>query len=126
MSGYEYILPLSIAPYNFVGKKAAAVLFSDERVDVKTWREVVGVILRRCNSEQHERLMYLRDKVAGKVRMIFASSDLTMRRPLKIDEDCYIETQYGLQTMMYILCELILPYTGFDYSGIKIVLKGGG
>jgi hypothetical protein len=64
--------------------------------------------------------------VAGKVRVIFASSDRTMRRPLKIDEDMFIETHYGSETMMYILCKLILPYTGFDYSSVKIVLKGGG
>jgi hypothetical protein len=119
----ERVYSLTVPTYIFVGRKPAAVLFGDERVEVKSWREVVGVILGRCNSERHERLMYLCDKVHGKVRTILSASKTGMRRPLKIDEYMYIETQYGSQTMMYILRDMILAHTGFDCSDIRIALK---
>jgi hypothetical protein len=32
----ERIYPLTVSPHIFLGKKAAAVLFGDERVEVKT------------------------------------------------------------------------------------------
>ena len=50
--------------YLFVGTKPAAVLFGDERVEVKTWRQVYAVIIGRCNEnpQHHERLMYLYTK----------------------------------------------------------------
>jgi hypothetical protein len=122
-TAFELIYPLRVHTSLFIGKKPSAILFGDERVDVKTWRQVVGVILTRCDSEHHERLMYLRDKVHGKIRTIFSASDFGMRRPLKIREDMYIETHYGSATMMYILRDLILAYTGFDCSDIRIVIK---
>jgi hypothetical protein len=56
-TAFELIYPLRINTSLFVGKKPSAVLFGGERVDVKTWRQVVGVILTRCDSEHHERLM---------------------------------------------------------------------
>jgi hypothetical protein len=122
---YELIYPLSFPPHIFVGTKPAAVLFGEERVEVRSWRQVVGIILTQClgNPEQRERLMNLRDKVHGKVRTIVSASDSGMRRPLKICEKLYVETHYGSQTMMYILNELILPYTGFDCSKVSIVVK---
>ena len=124
---YEYTYPLNIEPYVFVGKKPAAVLFGEERVDVKSWCDVYRVILTRCNDnpEHHERLMYLRNKTAGKCRVFLSDNPIGMTRPLKIDEGLYGETHYGSQTLMHILCKRILDYTGFDYSGIKIALKGG-
>jgi hypothetical protein len=122
---FELTYPLSIHPSIFVGKKPSAVLFGDERVDVKTWRQVVGVILTRCDNDRHEQLMYLRDKVHGKVRTILSASDSGMRRPLKIRDDMYIETHYGSATLMYILVNLILFPVGFDCNGIRLILKGG-
>jgi hypothetical protein len=123
MSEYNYALPFTSSPYLFVGKKPASVLFGEERVDVKSWREVVSVILTRCNVEHGDELMYLRNKVAGKVRVIFADSPNGMRRPLKIADEMYMECHYGSQTLMYILKNLILDYTRFDYSNIHIVIR---
>jgi len=119
----EQTCSLYTPPHYFVGTKPTAVIFGEERIDVKTWREVAYVILKRCNEEHGDRLMYLRNKVSGKVRMIFADSPGVMRRPLKISDEMYMETHYGSQTLMYILVELILRYTGFDYSNIKIIIK---
>jgi hypothetical protein len=122
-SVFELTYPFSIHPSVFVGKKPTAVLFGDERVEAKTWRQVVRVILTRCNSEQHEQLLYLRDKVHGKVRTILSASDSGMRRPLKIDGGLFFESHYGSATMLYILRDLILAYTEFDYGGIRIAVK---
>ena len=122
-SAFELTYPFSIHPSVFVGRKPAAVLFGNERVEVKTWRQVAGVILTRCNSEEHERLMYLRDKVHGKVRTILSASDSGMRRPLKIDDGLFFESHYGSATMLYILRDLILVCTSFNYSDISIVVK---
>ena len=121
----ETIIPLSADPYVFIGKKPAAVLFGEERVDVNSWRDVYKVALTRCNenSDSHDNLMYLRGKTAGKCRVFLADKPDGMTRPLKIDEELYGEVQYGSQALMRILCNRILDYTGFDYSGIGIVMK---
>jgi hypothetical protein len=122
----EYIYPLTATPYIFVGKKPSAVLFGDERVDVKSWREVYTVILKRCNEDPvyHEALMYLRDKTAGKVRVFLSGSPEGMTRAHKIDEGLYGEVHYGSATLMHILTERILAPAGYDCSAVSIVLKG--
>ena len=122
---YEVIYPLTIKPYVFVGKKPVAMLFGEERVEVKTWRQVYAVILKRCNddSAHHEKLMYLRDKAAGKVRMFLSGSSDGMTRPLMIDDELYGETHYGSETLMHILVNHILNPAQFDCSGIYIIIK---
>jgi len=121
----ERTVPLTIAPYHFVGKKPAAVLFGEERVEVKTWKQVYTVILSRCNQNPdcHEMLMYLRGRAAGKVRQFLSVKPDKMRNPVKIDEDLYGECHYGSATLMHILCLRILTPAGFDYYDIQIVLK---
>ena len=121
----EQTLPLTIAPRTFIKTKPTAVLFGSERVDVKTWREVYKVILKRCNADPkyHEGLMYLRNKTAGKVRIYLSDSPDGMTRPLKIDDNLFAECHYGTETLIHILCKRILDCIGFDYSGISVVLK---
>lgn len=121
----EYDFPLSANPAIFIGKKPVAVLFGEERVAVKSWREVYSAVLSRCNEDlaNHERLMYLRNKTAGKVRVFLSDRPDSMRSPAKIDEGLFGETHYGSQTLIHILCKRILDYTAFDYRNIKIVLK---
>ncbi len=132
-SSFEYAYPLSAHPSVFVGKKPAAVLFGDERVEIKTWRDVYAVIIGRCNENQqyHERLMYLRNKAAGKVRVFISDKPDGMRRPLKVDEGMFCEVHYGSETLMHILVNKILKPAGFNCHGIRVVLttasrrKGG-
>jgi hypothetical protein len=38
-TAFEPSYPLGVHPSLFVGKKPVAVLFGDERVEVKTWRQ---------------------------------------------------------------------------------------
>jgi len=121
----EYTYPLTVPFYLFIGKKPAAVLFGDERVNVKSWREVYAAIIKRCNDDPkcHERLLYLRNKAAGKVRVFLSDKPDGITRPYQIDANLYGEVQYGTATLLHILCNRILEPARFDYSGIKIVLK---
>ena len=122
---YELIFPLSADPYIFIGKKPAAVLFGQERITVKSWRDVYGVILTRCieNSQHYKTLMDLRERISGKCRVFISASPDSMKRPIKLADGLYGETHYGAQTLMYILVERILAPVGFDCSDISIIIK---
>ena len=126
MSEFEYEYALKYAPaYLFIGKKPAAVLFGDERVDVKKWTDVYRLVYGRVNqdAQAHEDLMYLRNKAAGKVRTFISDTPDEMRRPIKVDEDLYVEAHYGTQTMHHIMVDCILRYVRYDLSDIKVVVK---
>jgi hypothetical protein len=122
-SGYE--IPFEANPNIFIGKKPTAVLFDGERVEAGKWTQVYGEIIGRANREPHchEQLMCLRNKTGGKVRVFLSDKPDGMRRPHRIDEELYGETQYGSSTLMHILCKRILDYTDYDYGSIKIALK---
>ena len=121
----EYAYPFTADTNIFIGKKPVAVLFGDERAETGNWRKVYSAIIARCNAdaECHENLMCLRDKVAGRDRVLLSHSPDGMRRPLRIDEDMYAEACYGTATLLYILRDRILAPAHFDYSGISIVIK---
>jgi hypothetical protein len=121
----EYVYPLSITPHIFIGKKPVAVLFGEERVEVKTWRQVYAVIIGRCNQEPacHEMLMYLRNKVAGKVRVFLSDRPDGMRRPFMVDNSIFAECHYGTATLLHILTIRILTPARFDYSNIRIAIN---
>ena len=121
----ELTYPLTVKPYVFVGKKPVAILFGEERIDAKTWREVYRVILTRCNQDEkhHETLMYMRNKAGGKCRTFLSDKPDGMTRPLKIDNGIYAETHYGSETLMHILVNHILMSARFNCSNIYIVIK---
>jgi len=121
---YELTLPLSREPYFFIGKKPAAVNFGDEHIEVKSWSQVFAVLLDRCNQQCHDRLMYLRDKVSGKVRLFLSAKPDGMINPVKIGEGLYAQRgHYGTATLIHILRDLILYPVGFDCTDISITLK---
>ena len=123
---YERTLPLSTTPHFFIGKKPIAVIFGEERIDlVTTWTQVYALVLERCNQnpKHHEMLMYLRHRAAGKCREFLSDSPAKMRRPVKIDENLYGESQYGSETLIHILCKRILDPVHYDYSDVKVVIK---
>jgi hypothetical protein len=121
----ERVIPLTIDPSFFRGKKPVAILFGDERITVKSWRGVLKTILSHCNqtTEHHERLMYLRGKVAGRDRVFLSASSDGMTHSIKIDEGLYTEGHFGSEGMMHVLVQRILKHTGYDYSNICIILK---
>ena len=121
----EHTYPLTADTNIFIGKKAAAVLFGEERVEADNWRKVYAAIMAKCSADAqcHDNLMYLRDKVAGRDRILLSHSPDGMRRPLKIDEDMFAEACYGTATLLYILRDRILAPARFDYSNIGIVIK---
>ena len=121
----ERIYPLATPSYLFVGRKPIAILFGDERVTVKSWKDVYTTILKRCNDDpiHHETLMNLRGKIAGKCRIFLSDSPTGMKSPIRIDEDMYVESHYGSATLIHILTVRILKPVRFDYSKISVVLK---
>jgi hypothetical protein len=122
---YERTLPLTATPSIFRNTKPKAVLFGEDRVEVKTWTNVYTAVLKRCNDDPlyHERLINLRGRAAGKVRAFLASSPAGMVRPSMIDEHLYGETHYGSETLMHIMVNRILAPVGFDCSHISVILR---
>jgi len=121
----EYTYPFTADTNIFINKKPVAVLFGEERIEANNWRKVYSAIIARCNADAqcHKSLMYLRDKVAGRDRILLSHSPDSMRRPLKIDEDMYAEVGYGTATLLYVLRDRILAPARFDYSGISLVIR---
>jgi hypothetical protein len=120
----ELIVPLSNDPRFFVNKKPTAVLFGDTRVEAKTWTAVLKEILHHCNQDPiyHDRLMNLRGKAAGKIRVFLSGNKTGMTKPIEISEGLFVESHYGSQTMMHILTQRILVPIRYDYSDISIAL----
>lgn len=125
MNEREIILPLVSPSYLFVRKKPSYVLFGEERIEVKSWRQVYAAVIGRCNEnpQYHEELMYLRNKASGNVRMFLSDKPDGMSRPYQIDTDLWGEVHYGSATLMDILVNRILEYTGFDCPSVRIVIK---
>ena len=120
----EYVYPFTCDTYLFVGKRVAAVYFGKERVAVKNWRGVFKLLLQTCNKENHDNLMYLRNKAAGKVRLFLSDKPDTMVKPFKIDDELFADSgQYGTATLLHILRERILKPASFDYTNIRIAIQ---
>ena len=123
----ECVYPLSVAPALFKGTKPAAVLFGAERVEVKTWRTVCAEILQRCiaDPDRYADLLYLRNKIAGRVRVILSDKPDGMSRPLKLTGDLYFESFYDTEWLIRILTKEVLDNTCFDYSNISVAVISG-
>lgn len=105
------------------GKKPLAVKLPNGEVQtVKTWKNVAEAVLKDCNSNSdcHERLLELCDKVAGRNRMILASTPIEMVRPLEIDNGIYFESYFDTEYLLKMMCERVLKYTNYDYSKIRV------
>lgn len=111
------------SPATFKGKKPVAVKFATgEIIETSTWLKLAQAILLHCNKQpgMHERLMRLRDKVAGRQRIILGSSAAGMDVPLKIDEDLFFEGKFDTESLMIVLTKRVLEPVGYDYSRIRI------
>jgi len=124
MSEREYSLKYS-NPHDFIGTKPITVLFGEERVDVRHWSGVYKAIYERVNQDPQARedLLYLRNKASGKVRVFISDSPAGMTKPIKVDDEIFVESHYGVETMCHIMLDCILRYVRYDISNIKIILR---
>jgi hypothetical protein len=116
---------LTEQPLIIRGTKPSALLFGDERVEVKTWTQVFAIVLARCNANErcHEALMNLRGRISGNKRILLAASPDGMTRPCRIGDDLYAESGFGSETLMHVLTQRLLKPVGFDYSDVRIVIR---
>lgn len=122
----EQIHSLCESPSFFRGKQVAAVIFPDDkRIEVPTWRALVETVLADCNSdaERHVKLMNLRGHIPGRKRHLLSATPDGMRSALEIDENLYLETHYDTETLLKVMLNRILDPIGYDYSGIRVVLR---
>lgn len=94
-------------------------------MDVGTWKMVLQEILQRCNAdpEKHVELMNLRGKISGRERVFLAKEPESMRSPIKLSENLYVETHYDTETLIRIMTTRILDAVGYDYSGISVAIR---
>ena len=59
---------------------------------MQNWRQAILEILRECNKDpiKHDRMVRLRDLVAGRLRPLLSSSPKGMNVPVMIDEGLVI------------------------------------
>ena len=121
----EYCVPITSNPAIFAGRMPIFVAFGNELKYVMSWREVLSVVLERCNQDPiyHERLMDLRGKSFGKSRVTLSDEPDGMRKVAKIDENLYIEVHNGAKAMMYTLVRKILTAIQYDCSNISVIMK---
>lgn len=107
----------------FKGKKAEAVILADgSRVEVRTWKQAVAVIMKACAADaaMHEQLTKLCGKVYGRQRMLVADSPEKLQVPIEINGRLYFEGRFDTQSLLEVMTKRILDEVGFDYNGIRI------
>ena len=96
----------------------------NQRITASTWKAVVSEVLKKAmtQKEMEDRLMALRDRVLGRKRTRISASCKTMRSPVKLRENLYIETHYDTSNLMNFLIQ-ILNDIHYDYNNIEVVIK---
>ena len=125
MGDGDQLLPLAAEPARFKGRKPSLLLFPDGRtVSARNWRQVILEILLDCNQDavRHERMMQLRDVVAGRLRPLLSGSPREMDIPLMIDEDLYLEGKLDTEYLIRTVRDQILDPVGYDYDKIGFVV----
>ncbi len=123
INNFENILPLSNTKV-FKGKKPIAVIFGKNRIKTPTWKIVIETILKEVLKEENmkEKLYDLSDKLLGRKRTRLSESPEEMRKPLKLDDNLYIETHYDTETLMNLLLQ-ILNDISYNYKDIKVAIR---
>lgn len=105
----------------FKGKKPLAVIFQGKRrIEVKTWKEAVLVVMQDCEIGFHEQLEYLCGKAYGKQRVLLAEKPDRLQVPLQVGEKIYLEVKFDTESLLRVLTERILYAVGYDYGDIQI------
>lgn len=119
----DQLLPLVAEPARFKGLKPSLLLFPDGRtVAAQNWRRVILEILLECNQNavRHERMMQLRDVVAGRLRPLLSGIPKEMDIPLMIDENLYLEGKLDTEYLIRTVRDQILDTVGYDRFGIVV------
>jgi hypothetical protein len=108
----------------FKGTKPIKVTFDGETIPVRTWREVYTKILRHCVADQANRgaLMSLRNRIAGRERMIVSDTPAGMNVPIMLSEELYVEAYFDTEWLIRILTHRILNPIRYDYRDITITV----
>lgn len=121
----EHLLSLVAEPARFKGLKPSLLLFPDGRtVTVQNWRRAILEILWDCNKDavQHDRMMRIRDVVAGRLRPLLSGSPNGMDIPVMIDEDLFLEGKLDTEYLIKTVRDQILDPVGYDYDRIGFVV----
>ncbi len=120
----QSIYPFTMNSSFFKGKSVAAVILPDGmRIDTPTWLKFIEVIMKDCKEDKCDALMSLRNRVMGRNRVLLGDNPELMRKPIKIDEELFVEGHYDTETLINIVKKRILDVVGYDYSGIRVVIK---
>lgn len=125
MDASEQLLSMTADPARFKGLKPSLLLFPDGRtVMVQNWRRAILEILWDCNKDtvQHERMMQIRDVVAGRLRPLLSGSPNGMDIPVMIDEDLFLEGKLDTEYLIRTVRDQILDPVGYDYDRIGFVV----
>lgn len=113
------------SPAALKGEKPAAITFADGRTEqTTTWRKLVSAVLKDCGSipECRDRLVAVKNIVAGRKRVVLSDDPSEMNVPLKIADGLYFEgffdTEFLFKQLRY-----VLDLAGYDYSGITFQLR---
>lgn len=125
MGDGEQLLSLAADPARFKGLKPSRLLFPDGRiVTVQNWRQAILEILQECNKDpiRHDRMVRLRDLVAGRLRPLLSGSPKGMNVPVMIDEGLYLEGKLDTEYLIKTVRDQILNPAGYDYDKIGLVV----
>ncbi|MBQ9299161.1 MAG: hypothetical protein IJ214_01485 [Clostridia bacterium] len=125
VSPYEMKYPLSAGAAIFKGKKPTGVMIGNKNVSIRTWKQLVEVVLQHCMASPvyRERLLALAGNVSGKKRTLLAETDEGMRSPIHIRENLFMETHYDTQTLLNILMHRLLIPIGYDVGSISVTIR---
>jgi hypothetical protein len=120
----EYTYPLSTTPSVFKGTKPIAVVFGEERVDVKTWRGLCIELLNRAYAvpQSRDAMMFLRNKVAGRKRLVISDKPDGMSVPVRLSDELYVEVYFDTEQLLKTLLFQVLEPADYDYSNIYVII----
>ena len=124
---YDMQYPLTAGAGIFKGKKTTSAVIEGETVELRTWRQLVEEIMKRCMADPKYRNALYRQagKVSGRKRALLANSGKGMRSPMLLGENLYLETHYDTETLLNILMIRILRPIGYDFSSILVTVRNG-
>lgn len=122
LNGPGELLPFSVPPAVFKGRKPSAIILRGKETSVSTWKQAAVLILRDCDAipECHDRLLGLRGHVLARYRTLLAEAPDEMDAPMKISDGLYWEGRQDVEAMMRALMEQVLVPAGYEYWRIVI------